>query len=155
LWARSFPNQALDMKRLQDRIDSNYADDQRLAWLLMATSLLVGGISAIGVYVLSAYGIQRRFKEIAVRKLYGAGAPAIARLVWREPLFIVIGSALIGLPIAAVSTHRYLADFVESGAVLVPALVGAFALAALVAVISTAGSTVSALRVAPGRALQE
>ena len=155
LWLRSFPNNAIELDSLKARIERNYADDRRLSWLLIAATIIIGAISSLGIYVLSAYTLQQRVKEIAVRKLYGADRFAVARLVGREAVLMVLVSALLGLPVAALVSSKYLANFVERAPVLFPSLVIAFLLSALVACLSTARSTLAATRVAPALALRE
>lgn len=154
-WRRDFPDVVLEMDRLQDRIAANYADDLRLNWLLLAASIVIGIIASLGIYVLSAYSLQQRVKEIALRKLYGARRLDVVRLVGREVVLMVLLSAVIGLPLAALGTAKYLADFVERAPVELPSLLLAFVLSALMALAATARNTMAALRVAPALALRE
>ncbi|MES2038938.1 MAG: FtsX-like permease family protein [Pseudomonadota bacterium] len=113
LWPSYFPGKILNMHRAQDILDANYEEDQRLARLLMISTVIALGIAAFGTYALSAYTVQRREKEIALRKLYGAGKRHIAGLVIKEIGLLTLLSAVIALPVAAVMTERYLASFAE------------------------------------------
>lgn len=154
-WGSDFPNSAIDMDRLETKIAANYADDLRLNWLLLAASIVIAIISSLGIYVLSAYTLQQRIKEIAMRKLHGAGRWAIGRLVGNEVVLMVALSTLIGLPIAALGTAKYMAEFVERAPVEVPSLIAAFLLAMTMAFVATAGNMLAALRVSPARAFRE
>jgi putative ABC transport system permease protein len=51
-----------------------YADDVRLAHLLACATLVVLVLAAFGIYVLAAHSVQRRSREIVLRKLHGAAA---------------------------------------------------------------------------------
>ncbi|PRC94951.1 ABC transporter permease [Solimicrobium silvestre] len=153
LWVQTFPTDTLRMRRLSDAIAINYADDLRMAKLLAASSLLAIAIAAFGIYVLSAYSVQRRTREIVLRKLYGANGGAIARLLAREYGVLVAISALIGLPIAFVASAKYLAEFVEHAPMGVWPLVGALFVACMVAFVSVLRHALLAIRMPPADAL--
>jgi putative ABC transport system permease protein len=155
MWPRYFPNDVLEMQRLNTMFADNYADDLRLAKLLAASSLIAIAIAAFGIYVLSAYSVQRRSREIVLRKLYGASGAAIGRLVAREFAALLGAGALIGLPAAWLATERYLAGFTERAPIGLWAVAAALALAAVVAFGSTLRHTLSAVRVAPVLALRD
>jgi putative ABC transport system permease protein len=154
-WRHDFPNYALELDSLQSQIVATYEDDLRLSWLLLVASIVIGIISSLGIYVLSAYNLQRRIMEIALRKLFGADRLAILRLVGKEVLLILTLSALIGLPIAALGMSQYMANFVERAPVELPSMLIAFLLSTLVALVATLRTTLAGLRVAPAQALRE
>ncbi len=79
-----FPDDVLGTWRAQEVYAANYLDDVRLAKLLALASLIAVALAAFGIYVLSAYSVQRLTRQIVLRKLYGAGRRAIASLVGRE-----------------------------------------------------------------------
>jgi len=126
-----------------------YAQDLRLASLLGAASLVAIVLSAFGIYVLSAYNVQRRAREIVLRKLHGAGRAAIAGLLGREFAVLLALGAVIGLPPAALAIHGYLAAFVEHAPIGGWTLFAATAIAVLVALAATARHTIAALRATP------
>ncbi len=155
MWPRFFPNDVLDMKRVDGLFAENYADDLRLAKLLAASSAIAIAIAAFGIYVLSAYSVQRRTREIVLRKLYGASGAAIGRLVLREFAALIGAGALIGLPIAWLATERYLAGFTERAPIGLWTVAGALAVASAVALGSSLRHTLSAVRIAPATALRD
>jgi putative ABC transport system permease protein len=154
LWQKRFPNDVLHMSRANSFFAVEYGDDLRLAKILAAATLIAILIAAFGIYVLSAYSIQRRSQEIVLRKLYGANQGAIARLVGREFLILIIISACIGLPVAGIVAERYLANFVERAPIGIWPLLMAFVVAALIALLSTLRHTISAMRISPALILQ-
>lgn len=154
LFARFFPDDVPVMRPAASHFARNYAQDLRLASLLGAASLVAILLSAFGVYTLSAYNVQRRAREIVLRKLYGAGRPAIARLLGREYAVLLGAGALAGLPPAALAIHRYLAGFVDQAPVGGWTLLFAAAIAVLVAALATLRHTIAALRAAPAAVLR-
>jgi putative ABC transport system permease protein len=156
LWPRYFPNEALDVMRVSTVIaDIFYAGDLRLARLLAAASVIATAIAAFGIYVLAAYSVRRREKEIVLRKLYGAGHPAIARLVAREFAALVGAGALLGLPFAWVAIQRWLGAFAERAPIGAWTLLAALLVAGTVALVATLRHTLAALRIRPAAALRE
>ena len=121
--------------------------------LLAVASLIAIGIASFGIYVLSAYSVQRRAREIVLRKLYGADRAAIARLMGREFLGLILVGAVVGLPIAWLVGQQYLSNFVESAPIGVWALVIALGLAIFVAFVSVLRHTMAAMRISPTEAL--
>jgi len=57
--------------------------------------------------------VQRRAREIVLRKLHGAGRAQIAKLLARDLGALVLSAALLGLPLAFIAVSRYQAGFVE------------------------------------------
>lgn len=155
LWPRYFPNDVLEVQRMASLFSLGYADDLRLAKLLAASSVIATAIAAFGIYVLAAYSVQRKAREIVLRKLYGAGHAAIGRLVAREFVALIAIGALFGLPVAFVAVQRYLAGFTEQAPIGAWTLTAALVLAALVATGSTARHALVAMQIRPAQALRE
>ncbi|TFW34105.1 FtsX-like permease family protein [Massilia horti] len=155
LWRQTFPNAILDLQNARDLFAPNYASDRRLALALGLASAIATALAAFGIYVLSAYQVQRRAREIVLRKLYGAGRRQIGQLVGREFALLVGIGALIGLPLAALAKARYLAGFVERAPMGAWPLAAAFGFAALVALAACTRHTRAAMRIAPARALRD
>jgi putative ABC transport system permease protein len=155
LFPRFFPNAMLDVQRVSAIFALSYADDLRLAKLLAASSVIATAIAAFGIYVLAAYSVQRRAREIVLRKLYGAGATAVGSLVMREFLVLIGAGALIGLPPAWLAMQNYLAGFTERAPIGAWTILGALLVASAVALGSTLRHTVAAVRIRPALALRE
>jgi putative ABC transport system permease protein len=155
MWPRFFPNDVLEVQRMASLYSLSYADDLRLAKLLAASSVIATAIAAFGIYVLAAYSVQRKAREIVLRKLYGAGSSAIGRLVAREFVALIGIGALLGLPVAFVAVQRYLASFTEQAPVGAWTLAAALLVAGLVALGSTARHAMAAMQIRPAQALRE
>jgi putative ABC transport system permease protein len=155
LWPRFFPNDAPNIERVAGSFATSYADDLRLAKLLAASSVIATAIAAFGIYVLAAYSVQRRAREIVLRKLYGAGGAAVGGLVAREFAALIGVGALLGLPLAWLALQNYLAAFVERAPIGAWTILGALLVACVVALGSTLRHTLAAVRIRPALALRE
>ncbi len=154
LWRQYFPDNLVDIHRAASYYSDNYADDARLAGLLAAASATALLLSAFGIYVLAAYNVQRRAREIVLRKLHGASSGAIARLLGREFAWLLGCAALLGLPPAALLIERYLAPFAERAPIGGWTLLAALAAVLAVSAAATIRHTLAALRLPPALALR-
>jgi len=153
LWQSKFPIFPLEIRRAQRVFAENYAEDLRLAKMVGLASLIALGLAAFGLYALSAISLQRRRREIVLRKLYGASHLKIARLVARNFAGLIAIGSLVGLPIAGVATAQYMSGFVERAPIGLWPLVAAFLLVLLVALSATLRHTLIAMRIKPALAL--
>jgi hypothetical protein len=155
LWPRHYPNDPPDIEAAASVFAENYSDDLRLAKLLAAASVVATALASFGIYVLAAYSVKRRSREIVLRKLYGANGADIGRLLGREFARLVALGALVGLPVGWLGIERYLAGFVERAPMGQWPLAGALALVALVALAATWRQARTAVRMSPALALRE
>ncbi|MBC3875692.1 ABC transporter permease [Undibacterium flavidum] len=155
LWRQYFPSQVVDIKTSTSLIAQNYEEDLRMSKLLIIAAILSLAIAAFGIYVLSAYSVQRRFQEIAIRKIYGAKTKSIALLLGKEFGFIMLASALIGLPLGALAISYYLASFVERAPIGGWTLLFALSVALLIALASSLRHALLAMRISPVVALRD
>lgn len=149
-----FPNGMMVMQSAASIFGDSYAQDLRMAKILGAASLVALALAAFGIYVLSAYTVQRSRREIVMRKLHGASNGAIARRLGREFGLTVAVAALIGLPVAALAIRFYLAGFAEQAPLGQWPLAAGLALASVAAIAATARHTLSAIRMSPLAALR-
>ncbi len=155
LWQQHFPNETFDINTSTSLIAQNYEEDLRMSKLLIIAALLSLAIAAAGIYVLSAYSVQRRVQEIAIRKIYGANTKAIALLLGKEFAFIMLGSALIGVPLGAYAISYYLASFVETAPIGAWTLLLSVGVALLIALISSLRHALLAMRIPAMSALRD
>ncbi|ELX10016.1 FtsX-like permease family [Janthinobacterium sp. HH01] len=149
-----FPNDVIDVRRAYGHYARGYAEDVRLVKLLGAGSVLAIGIAAFGIYVLAACTVQRRAREIVIRKLHGANARAIGLLIAREFALLTAAGAAAGLPVAWYASRVYLATFVELAPLGMLPLAAALLVIFAVALGATLTQTVKASRLVPAVALR-
>ena len=154
VWRQYFPNAIMYQQTAASIFGESYRQDLRMVKILGAASLIALALAAFGIYVLSAYTVQRSRREIVIRKLYGASNGAIARRLGREFGLTVALAALIGLPAAALAIRFYLAGFAEHAPFGQWPLVAAVGLALVAALAATARHMAVAMRMSPVQALR-
>jgi hypothetical protein len=154
LWPTYLRNALLEVRHARDAFAESYADDARLASLLALSTVIAMLIAAGGAFVLAADAVQRRRREIALRKLFGARRAHIGWIVARDLGALLLIAAAVGLPVAAAFVARYLAPFSEHSPWAYPGLGMALAMAAIVVAAAAARQARLAMRMRPAVALR-
>jgi putative ABC transport system permease protein len=88
-----------------------YAEDLRWKQLLDYTALIALCIACLGLFGLATFMVERRTKEIGVRKVLGASVLGITGLLAKDFLALVLLAFVIASPIAFYLINWWLADF--------------------------------------------
>ena len=97
-WSMLLPGAAFEYRFMDETLQFIYTDELRLRKAANAATVLALVIVLLGVVGLLASTIQRRTKEIAIRKVIGASVPGIIRLFLREYLPLLGIAALVATP---------------------------------------------------------
>ena len=88
-----------------------YTEDDRLSKLTSALSVLVIFMSCLGLLGLSSFIIQRKTKEMGIRKILGASESRIFLLLVREIAILLVVSSLIAIPLSWKLSELWLNNF--------------------------------------------
>lgn len=94
--------------------DLNYKDYEAEAkWkqIILFSTVLVIFISCIGLFGLTTLAVQRRTKEIGIRKVLGANVLSITGLVSKSFLILVLIAFSISVPLAWYAVNQWLQNF--------------------------------------------
>ena len=131
---KTFPHVALNFHTVDDMLSEIYKDVYRFRNSVLITSGFILLIVIMGLIGYVNDETQRRSKEIAVRKVNGAEASSILRLLARDILYVSIPSIFIGIIIAYFAGKAWLDQFAEQ-IDLNPLLFLATALAVMIIVV--------------------
>lgn len=110
-WKSVYPDQPFKYNFLDESIASFFTQEQKTSMLISAAAIISILISCLGLYGLSIFIVQRRYKEIGIRKVSGATSGDIARLISGEFVWLMVMAALIAFPVAGYFVHQWLMDF--------------------------------------------
>jgi putative ABC transport system permease protein len=99
-WTRLLPGAPFEYQFMDETLSTLYNSELRLQKAANVTTALSLVIVIIGVIGMLSLSIQRRTKEIAIRKVIGASVPGIVRLFLREYLPTLLVAGLIASPLA-------------------------------------------------------
>lgn len=111
LFERHFPNHMFEFEFLDQRLGQLYMNESRLFKLFQYFSAVALAIALIGLMGLSYYDLQKRTKEIGIRKANGATRRDILVLVNKEfSKWIFIG-LIIACPVSWFAMTHWLKNF--------------------------------------------
>jgi putative ABC transport system permease protein len=91
-WTQIFPEKAFEFSFLDEQISSQYEQYQHFGTIIQGFTAIAMLIACLGVYGLVLFTVQRKVKEIGVRKVLGAGIRSILGLICRDfAILIVVG----------------------------------------------------------------
>ena len=112
LWKSFAPDTPFDYTFLDSDFNALYRSEQRMGAVFGVFTFLAIFVACLGLFGLSVFTSERRRKEIGVRKVLGASIQRIVALLSIDFLRLILLSAVIAFPIAWISMHQWLNDFV-------------------------------------------
>ena len=129
MWSRRVPGHAVDREFLDESLQALYARERVQAALLSLFSATAVIISCLGLIAMAAFTVERRTKELALRKVMGARSRDIIGLLAWQFLKPVAAANLIAWPVAFLIASKWLGQF----AYRIEMPIAAFLLASLAA----------------------
>ena len=110
-WNRINPEYPFEYYFVDDLYARLYASEEKQGTILGIFSILAITIACLGLFGLAAYTVERRTKEIGIRKVLGASISNIIMLLSGEFTRWVIVANLIAWPIAYYAMRNWLDNF--------------------------------------------
>ncbi len=100
-----------EYKFLDDDYQAIYSAEERITVLSKYFAGIAIAISFLGLLALTTFSTQRRFKEIAIRKVLGSTSTTIAQMLSKEFILLVSTAILFALPISYYLMQNWLDSF--------------------------------------------
>lgn len=110
-WSRVAPDEPFDYTFMDDSFAALYEEERRFGNLFSASSGLAIVIACLGLFALAAFTLERRFKEIAIRKVLGATVQSLSLLILTDFTKLVAIGAVIAIPTGYYLMSEWLTDF--------------------------------------------
>ncbi len=110
-WASLLPGSAFEYNFMDDTLKQLYKTEMQLKKASYTATGLSMVIVLLGVLGLVSLSIQKRTKEIGVRKVLGASVPSIISLFMKEFVWIILIAGIIACPIAWFIMQGWLGDY--------------------------------------------
>jgi putative ABC transport system permease protein len=136
IWTKLYPQVPFHYYFLDQGLRSTYADEGRISRIYTIFCSIALFIACMGLFALASYTIQKRLKEISMRKVLGASERSIILLIYREFFILIVIAFVIATPIAIMVFTSWLSTFAYH-----IALSPLFFIIALVSVISVSWLT--------------
>ena len=110
-WRSSVPDIPLEFAFVDESIEKQYGNEQKMQGIFYGFAGLSLLIACLGLFGLSIFVVERKVKEIGIRKVLGASVSGIVGLLSGDFLKLVIIAAIIASPLAWYFMHEWLQDF--------------------------------------------
>lgn len=111
VWTELLPAQPFDYYFLTDQLASNYLREQRMGKIFTIFAVLAILLACLGLLGLSSFTIEKRRKEISIRKCLGAPVSVIMEMLMTETVILVSASTLMASPLSYYAMDKWLRDF--------------------------------------------
>ena len=110
-WEEFSPDIPFEYHFLDDTYDSLYKSEERFNLLIAYFSILAIFIACLGLFGLVSFSIEKRIKEIGIRKVNGARAIEIVVLLNKSFIIPVLVAFIIACPVALYAMKKWLQNF--------------------------------------------
>lgn len=111
VWKSFSPDYPIEYRFLDESFEQMYKAEDKLKTLLLIFTAIAIFVGCLGLFGLAAYAIERRTKEVGVRKVLGADTSTIVALLSKDFLKLAAIAAFIAFPIAWFLMVKWLQDF--------------------------------------------
>jgi len=143
-WREFLPNQPFEYSFLDEQFDRMYRTERRIGEIFGIFAALAVFIGCLGLFGLAAFTAEQRTKEIGIRKVLGATAPKIIRLLVKEFVILIAVANAIAWPIAYFVMKGWLKDFAYQTPVQIWLFLSAGVFTLLIALITVSYQAVKA-----------
>ena len=111
IFKESIPESAFEYQFLDQHLETLYATESRTANIFTLFAGLAILIACLGLFGLAAFTVDKRTKEIGIRKVLGASVISILGLLSKDFIQLTLISIIIAIPLAYIGLSRWLNNF--------------------------------------------
>ncbi len=153
-WNELFPGNPVEFVFLDDEFDQLYRRETSFGSLTRGFTALAIFIACLGLFGLASHTVERRTKEIGIRKVLGAGIGGLVMLLSKTYLKFVLLANLIAWPVAYFMMQRWLNDFAYRIDIGVGIFIVSTVAAALISLFTVSFHSIRAANSDPVKALR-
>jgi putative ABC transport system permease protein len=111
-WNELFPEKTFEFFFLDERLNNQYQNYQNFGTIINYFTFVAVLISCLGVYGLMLFVVQRKVKEIGVRKVLGSTVQGILKLIFIEFTWLILIAFIIAVPFSYYLISQWFENFV-------------------------------------------
>lgn len=154
IWAAAYPSMLFEYRFFDDNIEAFYKEERKLSKLLQIFSGVFLLLACLGLYGLLSFVVNRRMKEVAVRKVFGAGVAHIVGLISKDYVVLILVSFAIAAPASWYLMNQWLENFEFHIPITWWILIAPGAVALAIAMITLSGKLLRAASKNPAETLK-
>ncbi|MCG8309912.1 MAG: ABC transporter permease [Cytophagales bacterium] len=110
-WEATFPDALFHYEFLDQNIAAFYQEEARFYKIFQYLSVIVLVIGSMGIYGLITFIINKKFGEIAIRKVLGASKFDILQIILKNYLILMMVALIITIPVVFLSMEKWLENY--------------------------------------------
>jgi putative ABC transport system permease protein len=110
-WQEILPQYPLQYEFYDSWLDAMYREDERIGTAIGLFATLALVISCLGILGMAIFSIQKRTKEIGIRKVVGATVTNIVAMLSKDFVKLVLLANLLAWPVGWYAMDKWLQDF--------------------------------------------
>ncbi len=153
-WNKISPQWPFEFSFLDQQIEAQYKKEERLGQMIQFFAFIAILIACLGLFGLATFTVQKKTKEIGVRKVLGASIASIVLVIAKGFLVLVVVSFIISIPLGYYLALNWLADFAFSISLSPFIFISSGIISVVVAVLAVSSQSVKAARLNPVKTLR-
>ena len=153
-WEKFVPGKPFEYFFLDEDFNKLYQSEMKTGQIFTSFSVLAILIACLGLLGLTIFTVERRIKEIGIRKVLGASISTIVFLISKEFLKWVLIANLIAWPIAYYFMNKWLENFAYRTEMTVWVFILSAFIALLIALLTVSSQTIKAATANPVKSLR-
>ncbi len=153
-WKDILPGSDFNYRYLKDVYDNLYRAEEKTGILLSIFTALALLVSCLGVLGLTSFLVNKRIKEIGIRKVLGATVTNIVLIMSREFVKWILIANLIAWPIAYFIMNKWLRNFAYQIGMNALPFIFSSVIAIVIALVSVGSQTIKAATANPVETLR-
>lgn len=111
VWKELTNGKPIEFQYMSDLYHQLYKKDISLARVIILFTILAIFISCLGLFGLSLFVARRKNKEIGIRKVHGAQASDIVKMILLDVFWVILISNCLAIPITLYAMQKWLSVF--------------------------------------------
>lgn len=111
IWNTLVPERPFNSTYLNQSFNAHYQTEVRFGLIFGTFASVAIFVACLGLFGLTIYITEQRTKEIGIRKVLGASAMSIMKLISKEFLTLIFLATLIAIPISWLGMNQWLEGF--------------------------------------------
>ncbi len=111
VWEKLVPYEPFEFRFFSESMESMYVSQERLGDIFKYFSILVAIIASLGLFGLTLFTLERRTREIGIRKVLGLSVPGVVWILIKELIVRVVFATIISVPVSYYLMSKWLEDY--------------------------------------------
>ncbi len=113
-WRELAPNLPFLYSFIDEDFDKLYKAEKQLSYIVGIFSGLAIFVACLGLIGLTAFSVERRYKEIGIRKVLGANVVGLVLMISNEFFKLIIVALVLAVPVTYIVLTKWLQNFTVS-----------------------------------------